>query len=225
MPATPEKSSPDQIFAMLQEIAQRQREIFQQMKEIFQHLQDTYRQIQKAAETLRELGEEIELDIDILETAEEMEEGDQELEKNDNRLEALESLFTNPRRDLVEALADGLLLDLLGQRGIPVSTSAMTGHPYPGFDLLSYGKEEAVFIKVETTLRPDAVREFLETLEKAKTLLPEQISILHGAVAWRYANAGAEQMAREQGLLSIRGVGNAIRILNPPDFRPKIFQQ
>ncbi|NBC07091.1 MAG: hypothetical protein GVY26_07855 [Bacteroidetes bacterium] len=45
----------------------------------------------------------------------------------------------------------------------------------------------------------------------------------YGAVAFLQADAGAEQMAENQGLFAIRATGDSAAIVNQADFVPRAF--
>ncbi|VFM95146.1 MAG: hypothetical protein BECKG1743D_GA0114223_100806 [Candidatus Kentron sp. G] len=190
-----QEATPESVWAFIQELARRQEKTDRQMQETDRQMQETDRKLQ---ETLRGLKE-------------------------------ARDLFTTQWGRLMESLVSGRLLELLNQRHMGVYEvssrvkGSRNGHSYE-FDLIAHNGEKIVIVEVKTTLRPDDIREFIDKLKDAKTFLPRyRDNTIHGAVAWLQANAGAENMAINQGLFSIRAVGDSASIINESGFEPKAF--
>jgi len=92
------------------------------------------------------------------------------------------------------------------------------------FDIIVHNSQEIIIVEVKTILRPDDVRDFIGKLKDAKTFMPRyRDNTIYGAMAWLQTNAGAEKMVENQGLFSIRAVGDSANITNNRDFKPKAF--
>nr|VFJ64945.1 MAG: Uncharacterised protein family UPF0102 [Candidatus Kentron sp. FW] len=197
-----QEPSPESVWAILQETARRMQETDRRMKETDRQMQETDRRMKETDRQIKELSREIR--------------------------EAKE-LFTTRWGRLMESLVEGRLVELLNQRGIPVydTTPRVKGNRHGRsyeFDIVAHNGDKIVIVEVKTTLRPDDVSEFVQKLRDAKTLMPRyRDNIIHGAMAWLQANAGADRMAINQKLFSIRAVGDSAYIINQPDFRPKAF--
>nr|VFJ57352.1 MAG: Uncharacterised protein family UPF0102 [Candidatus Kentron sp. DK] len=165
----------------------------------------------------------------LQETARQMRETDREIKTLGQEIKEAKNLFTTQWGKLIESLVEGRLIELLNRRNIPVyDTSTRVkgnrdGRPYE-FDIIAHDGDRIVIVEVKTTLRPDDVRKFIDKLRDAKRLMPRyRDSIIHGAVAWLRADAGADEMAMNRKLFSIRAVGDSARILNALDFKPGTF--
>ncbi|MCP4697878.1 MAG: hypothetical protein GY862_13655 [Gammaproteobacteria bacterium] len=115
---------------------------------------------------------------------------------------------------------EGTLINVFNERGIPVQhTVSRTCGVYEGdpweLDIVAKKRHEVIVVEVKTTLRPDDVKNFLKKLKRARRWMSEYAdNTLYGAVAWITADTGAEQMAQNKGLFSIKAVGGSARIEN-----------
>lgn len=132
---------------------------------------------------------------------------------------------------LVEALVRNQLLPLLQARGIEVHDTArrrngcVDGRNYE-FDILAINGEVVVIVEVKTTLRPDAVTEFLDELSHAPQWLKEyQDKTFIGAVAFLQDDGNAAIMSQKQGLFTILATGSSAQITNNADFIPREWRK
>nr|VFK08040.1 MAG: holliday junction resolvase (hjc) [Candidatus Kentron sp. FM] len=210
MTITTQEPTPESVWAFLQETARQMKESDRQMKETIKEImQETDRQMQ--------------------ETDRRMKETDRQIQETSREIKEAKDLFTTQWGRLVESLVDGSLVRLFNQRGIAVEDTSTRikgsrqGHSYE-FDIIAHNGREIIIVEVKTTLRPNDVRVFLGKLKNAKNWMPRYgDNIIHGAMAWLQANAGAERMAANNGLFSIRAVGDSAIVTNEPDFEPKPF--
>lgn len=167
----------------------------------------------------------------LQETSLQFKETDWKFQETDRKLNRLEELFTSQWGKLLDLLVEGDLVNLLNARGIPIndtSTRLKRGMPDGGrceLDIVahSYG-DEMVVVEVKTTLKPGDVKVFLDKLNHLKDWIPRyRQNRIYGAMAWLTADAGAEAMVENRGLLSIRATGDSASILNPADFRPRAW--
>ena len=98
--------------------------------------------------------------------------------ETDKKIKELADLFTTQWGKLVESLVEGDLVKLLKRRGIQVESTiqrrkgSREGQNYE-FDIIAVNGNEIVIVEVKTTLRPQDVSDFLETLNNAKIFMPE----------------------------------------------------
>nr|VFK56234.1 MAG: hypothetical protein BECKTC1821F_GA0114240_100970 [Candidatus Kentron sp. TC] len=208
-----QQPTPESVWIHLQEIGRRMEETDRKIQETDRLIKETNKQ---TAEQMRET------DRKIQETAEQMRE-------TDRRLKKAEDLFTTQWGRLMESLVSGSLIRIFNEREIPVDDvssrikGSRDGHSYE-FDLIVHNGREVIIVEVKTTLRPDDVREFLDKLKNAKTLMPRyRDNVIYGAMAWLQANAGADRMVINRRLFSIQAVGDSARLVNVPSFDPRAF--
>ena len=131
----------------------------------------------------------------------------------------------------MEALVEGDLVELLGQRGIEVdhtvcNLKSRNGAPRWEIDIIAAsGDEVVVAVEVKTTLKVRQVADFIETL---KVFPGEAPSVYrgrrtYGAVAYLKADEAADVYAERQGLYVIRATGSSASITNEKDFKPRTF--
>ena len=157
-------------------------------------------------------------------------ETDLKFRETSREINALRDLFTSQWGRLMESLVEGDLVDLLNARGIPITdtTTRLKGRRADGgqyeFDILAHDGKELVVVEVKTTLRPDDVKAFMGKLNRFKEWVPRYANNrVYGAMAWLTADAGAEQMAINRGLFSIRATGDSAVIQNDGGFAPRAW--
>ena len=155
---------------------------------------------------------------------------DKRFEETDQKIRELAGLFTGQWGKLVEALVRPSVLRLFQERGIKVTEtqqrveSSRNGSQME-IDLLLINDQEVVAIEVKTTLKVEDAREFLEDLRRFTFFFPRYRGMrIYGGIAGIHIEKGADKFAYRQGLFVLAGRGEGmIRMLNPPDFRPKSF--
>ncbi len=191
-------------------------------------LDDVWRLFQETDRLIKESAQET--DRKFQETDRKFQETDRKFQETDRKLNQLEKLFASQWGRLMEALVEGDLVPLLTQRGIPVSDTSTRlkgkcpdGGSYE-FDILAHNGTEMVVVEVKTTLRPADVKHFLYKLDHLKIWIPRYANNrIYGAMAWLTADAGAEVMVENRGLLSIRAAGDSASIVNTEEFRPRAW--
>ena len=228
MTITTQEPTPESVWAFLQENARQMKETDRQMKEtIKETMQETDRRMQETDRRMEEAARERKKTERFI--REMQKETDRQIQETSREIKEAKDLFTTQWGRLVESLVDGSLVRLFNQRGIAVEDTSTRikgsrqGHSYE-FDIIAHNGREIIIVEVKTTLRPNDVRVFLGKLKNAKNWMPRYgDNIIHGAMAWLQANAGAERMAANNGLFSIRAVGDSAIVTNEPDFEPKPF--
>ena len=132
---------------------------------------------------------------------------------------------------LMEALTEGDLPGILGDFGIEVTPprrrmAATRGGYTREWDLVALGEEASVVVEVETTLRPEDVRQFRTRMEEFRLWMPDfdrNGMNIHGALAYLSADESVLRHAERRGFFLIRVVGSGASIRNPPDFVPAAF--
>nr|VFK19873.1 MAG: Uncharacterised protein family UPF0102 [Candidatus Kentron sp. LPFa]VFK33929.1 MAG: Uncharacterised protein family UPF0102 [Candidatus Kentron sp. LPFa] len=237
MSVTRQDPTPESVWALVREVSRQIEKVSQQQGETNLQMQETDRKMQETDRIMQENAlQRKETDRIMQENALQMKETDRKMQETDRQIQELrqemkeaKDLFTTQWGRLIESLVEGRLIELLNQRGIPVYDTThrvkgnRDGRSYE-FDIIAHDGEKVVIVEVKTTLRPDDVRKFVKKLGDAKVLMPRyRDNIIHGAMAWLQANAGADAMAINQRLFSIRAVGDSATIINEPDFDPKAF--
>ncbi len=219
------------ILRLFAETDRQIQETSRSIRELIEESKETDRQIQETSRSIRELREESkETDRRFQETDLKFQETARQFKATDRRLNKLENLFTSQWGRLMESLVEGDLVPLLQARGIAVgdTTTRLKGQIKGGgnyeFDILAHNGDEMVVVEVKTTLRPQDVNRFTDKLRQMKQWLPRYANqTIYGAMAWLQADAGAEEMAKNQGLWSIRATGSSAAIVNEADFQPRAW--
>ena len=161
-------------------------------------------------------------------------EADRQIKEYNRRLEKTRKIFETQWGRLVESLVEGKLLELLKSRGIEVrQTGPRVEVSYTGedgdikkreFDIIAVNGEEVVAVEVKTTLTPDKVKYFLESLKDFRKYFPDYKSkTVYGAVAYLKSDSEAPLFSERQGLFVIRATGDSASIINKKGFKPKAF--
>ena len=152
-----------------------------------------------------------------------------QMKETDRRLKKAEGLFTTQWGKLLESLVEGDLVPLLKDWGIDVSMTYQrrTGRrngEHVEFDIVASNGAETVVVEVKTTLRPEAVKEFLSKLSFFADWLPDHRGErIYGAVAYLKSDESVTTYAERQGLFVIRATGSSASIVNAADFKPRTF--
>ena len=196
-------ATPDEVWAILRQVAEGQEETRLQMRETRLQMQETDRRMQET---------------------------DRRLRQTDVRLNKLDDLFNGQWGKLMEALVEGDLLELLQLRGVDVEQissrlRSRNGAPRWEIDLLAANGEEIVAVEVKTTLKVAQVASFVEKLKTFAVQAPALYrgKRVYGAVAFLRADESSDAYAEKQGLFVIRATGSSASIVNAGDFRPRTF--
>ncbi|MCY4513353.1 MAG: hypothetical protein OXB86_06665 [Bdellovibrionales bacterium] len=191
--------------------------------------QESDRRREKAAQERKKADERREKERE--KAAKEREKANKELDKRFNKLYAL---FNSQWSKLVEALVEGKLVELLQARGVDVNeTYTRLQRSYTDekgelqqreIDIIAANGKEVVAVEVKTTLKPDDVKHFMNTLKIFKRVFSRyKNETIYGAVAYLKSEAEAVIFAERQGLFVIRAAGDSASIINKPNFKPKVF--
>ena len=156
-------------------------------------------------------------------------ETDKKFQETDKKLKKAIDLFTCQWGRLIESLVEGDLPRVLSERGIEIKRTVERAKSEEEsgreFDIIAVDGDVCVVVEVKTTLRPDDVAHFINTIKHFREWMPEYAykKRVLGAVAYLHAVSRSEAMAQKLGLFTIRATGKSARIVNPPDFEPKEF--
>ncbi len=138
-------------------------------------------------------------------------------------------MFTSQWGKLIESLVQGDLINILAKWGISVTDTSerrkgnRDGENFE-FDIIAHNGEEIVIVEVKTTLRPEDVTDYQETMKKAKTYLPEYTNkTIYAAMAYLKADGHSDRMAEKKGFFVIRATGNSAAIINKDGFKPRKY--
>ncbi len=134
----------------------------------------------------------------------------------------------------VESLVEGDLVRLLKQRRVEVDgtyTNAKMSYRLSDgtrrrreFDIVAANGHEVVVVEVKTTLRPEDVDRFVDTMRDIALYFPKYATnAVYGAVAYIRCESDADEHAEEHGLYVIRATGDSASIMNAGDFEPEPF--
>ena len=195
-------ATPEEIWAILRSISEKQEESHRETEKIKKLIADNARR---------------------------QKETDRQMQDTDRRLKKTDELFNSQWGKLVESLVEGDLVALLQARNIEVRSTyprvsgRRNGEHYE-FDILAVNGREVVVVEVKTTLRSEDVTHFLEKLARFTEYEPvwKGKKIL-GAVAYLKTDASVQVYAQRQGLFVIRATGSSASIINRTDFKPRVF--
>jgi hypothetical protein len=127
----------------------------------------------------------------------------------------------------VENLVAPACETLFFKRGIPVHQVSqrvkkrLNGQTLE-IDVLVTNENHVLVVEVKSSLGVDDVKELKEDLGQFRRFFPEYShKQLYGAVAGIEIEEGADKYAYRQGLFVLAQAGEAVAILNAPDFQPK----
>ncbi len=225
----------DEIRGILKENSQQIKELRISQKE----LQISQKQAQQEMKELRisqkETSEQIkELKVQISENSQQIKELKVQISENSKDFRRTRNLFETQWGRLVESLVKGKLLELLNERGIEVQQfSQRTECSYKKedsqlkqkeFDIIAMNGNEVVAVEVKTTLTPEKVTYFTDSLKDFKRYFTHYKHLtIYGAVAYLRSESEAQLFAQRQGLFVIRATGDSASLINTKDFKPKVF--
>ncbi|MCY4513301.1 MAG: hypothetical protein OXB86_06400 [Bdellovibrionales bacterium] len=194
------------------------KEIRDILKEVSISQKDTDRQMKESRQEMDKLNKETK----------------EEMKKMFLALQKTEAHFNTQWGKLVESLVEGKLIELLQSRGVHVDeTYTRVQKSYTDekgelqrreIDIIAGNGREVVAVEVKTTLKPEDVKYFLETLKIFRLYFSRyKNATLYGAVAFLRSDAKAPLFAERQGLFVIRATGDSASLTNKPGFKPKAF--
>ncbi len=196
-------------------------------QDVLNMIAETNKTADRALRLIQELNEKEKKQA--LEREKERIERKQERKQRDKKMNQLESLFTSQWGKLIESLVEGDLIKLLNSRGLNLYdvSSRIAGcrndQNYE-FDLIAHNGHEIVIVEVKTTLRVKHVKEFIDKLKQAKTLLPRyKNNTILGGIAFLKADEQSPIYAQKNGLYVIKATGSSSSVINASNFQPKIF--
>ncbi len=149
--------------------------------------------------------------------------------RNIDRVSQNVNALTGKWGKFVEGLIVPAAARLFAERGIAVDTVAQRtlrqrNGQHMEIDVLVLSQSDAVLVEVKSTLGIDDVNEHLECLATFKAFFPEygDRRVL-GAVAGIEITGNADRYAYRKGLFVIVQSGEAVRIANDDNFKPRVW--
>ena len=228
-----QNSSFDEIRGILRELSISRKETDEQIKKV---ILETNKQMKETDEKIEKV---------ILETNKQMKETDEkiekailktnkQIEKTSLQLQQTGSRFNEKWGKFVEALVEGNLEDILKSKKIEVQnihTRSKGKWKKPNgkltekeIDILAVNGKEIVAVEVKKTLEKQDIYKFLEVLENFKNYFKDyKMKTIYGAMGYLESQPEVRNLAQEQGLFVIKAAGNAAKMINEDDFKPRAF--
>ncbi len=130
---------------------------------------------------------------------------------------------------LIEGLVEGNVKKLFRDIGMDVEYYLARRRSYfhdiwREYDLVGVGKSDAVVVEVKTKLRPADVSKFTSRMGDFREWRPDDARPrVFGALAYLTAIKDATEQAEETGFYLVEAVSGTARIVNSPDFTPRLF--
>ena len=156
-------------------------------------------------------------------------ETDRKIQENDRLIKAIDGRFGNQWGELIEALIEGSLLQLLNERSIRVNRAIPN---YKGefkgkkkeFDLIAVNGGEIVVIETKSHLSQKKTDQFLDTMREFKEHCPEFGALrVYAGMACLKGKEEVFSYAESRGLFVIRVSGRNAVLMNHKAFEPKAF--
>ena len=161
----------------------------------------------------------------MMENREQMKETDRRMRETDKKLNKFIGETGNRWGALGENLVEGNLAKRLKEKGIVVEKAfTRVRTPQGEFDIIVVNGKEVVVVEVRCTLDPSDVDEFVEKMQKFKTIMPEyKDKTIYGAMAFLMnVSRNSDTKAEKQGFFVIKATGDVV-ITNKKNFKPKVF--
>ncbi|OQX26366.1 MAG: hypothetical protein BWK80_10845 [Desulfobacteraceae bacterium IS3] len=216
------------------ETAERFKETDRQFKETAERFKETDRQFKETDARLAKLFAEAaerskETDRQFKEAAKEAaersKETDRQLKETGRKIDSLGGKWG----EFVEGFVAPAAERLFKERGIEINEVYQRARKRKNgkgieIDILAVNGEYAVLIEVKSTLGVDDVKEHIGRLGKFREFFPQYAERkIVGAVAGIVIDEGADRFAYKNGLFVIAQSGESVKIMNDPDFKPKVL--
>ena len=161
--------------------------------------------------------------------AERKAETDRKIQENDRLIKKIEGRFGTQWGELIEALIEGSLVEVLNERGIRVNRAVPN---YTGrragkkkeFDVIALNGHEMAVIETKSQLSRKKADEFLDVMRVFKEYCPEYGALkVYGGVACLKGREEVFSYAESLGLFVLRVSGKNAVLLNRKKFKPKVF--
>ncbi len=218
----------EKVFAELAERSRETDRLFKEAaKEAAERSKETDRQFKEAAKEAAERSKET--DRQFKETDAKLDkrfrETDRQLKETGRKIDSLGGKWG----EFVEGFVAPAAEWLFEERGIEINEVYQRARKRKNgkgieIDILAVNGEYAVLIEVKSTLGVDDVKEHLERLGKFREFFPQYAERkIVGAVAGIVIDEGADRFAYKNGMFVIAQSGESVKILNDPDFQPKVL--
>jgi len=198
----------DDVWRLLAELTTAQKETERLLKE----------QSQETDRLLREQSQETDRRI-----REQSEETDRRIREVNKQIGDLGGKWGRFVENMVAPACETLFL----KRGIPVHQVSQRMKKRSNgqtleIDVLVTNENHVLVVEVKSSLGVNDVKDLINNLKQFREFFPEYSQKqLYGAVAGIEIEEGADKYAYRQGLFVLAQAGEAVSILNNPDFEPK----
>jgi len=148
----------------------------------------------------------------------------------DKKIKELSGLFTTQWGKLIEALVKPGTLKLFQKKGITITQTSRENEAelngrHMELDVILIDGDVAVVVEVKTTMKVEAVNEFLEDLDEVKVFFSQlRDKKVYGAVAALSYAEESDRYAYRKGLYVIKVTGDDIlEIVNDDGFQPRAW--
>jgi hypothetical protein len=216
--------------------------IYEGFKDTDKKIQETDRQIQATSReferTQRKMDERFaktderfaKTDERFAKMDKQTEETRAEIRELSKEIKAAKALFTGQWGKLMEALAEGDLINIFTKRGMNVrniypNVPARKNGFHAEADFIVDNTDTVILVEVKTTLRVEHVNELLELIKKFDEYFPRFVSPnIHGGVVALKIDEEADRYAYKKGLYVMKMRGHRLLdMLNDENFRPVNF--
>jgi hypothetical protein len=200
------KSDFDRIWALFEENS---RQFNRQFKEVGKRFKET--------------------DAKFKETDAKFRETDRMLSEKIRETEAIVGRLGNRWGEFVEGLVLPSVIGMFAERNIEIErifprAKSRKGGETMEIDVIGANTSYATAVEVKSKLIAEDVKHFIEKLDRFKYFFPEYIDRkVVGAVAGIVIDESVVNFAEKKGLFVIAQKGEAVEIINAPNFKPNIW--
>ena len=212
----------EDVWRLLAELTAAQKEterlLQEQSQEANQRRKETEQRFEETDRLLREQNQETDRLL-----REQNQETDRRIREVSQQIGNLGGKWGRFVENMVAPACETLFLN----RGIPVhQVSQRIKKRWSGktleIDVMVTNEHHVLVVEVKSSLGVDDVKELINDLTQFRQFFPEYSQKqLYGAVAGIEIEEGADKYAYRQGLFVLAQAGEAVAILNDPDFQPK----
>jgi len=221
------------VWALIQEVGEKQKETARQMEETDRKMQETDRQMKETDRKMQETDRIVkEVSASQKETAQQMKETDRKMQETGRRIDEYNRRFgefTNRFGEVVEYMIAPNLRDKFKELDLdfPKANSGtrvddQKNNIHFEIDVMLENGDKAMLVEVKTKLTTEHVKDHIKRLEKMRTYanLHEDKRIFLGAVAGVVMTSNVKTYALKQGLFVVEPSGETF-FITKPDGDPK----
>ena len=215
----------EEIRGILEKLAGRDEQAKREVQEIREIQKETSFKMQETDKKMKETDRKMQETAHFLEKSKQ--ETDRKIKENDRLIQKIEGQFGNQWGELIEALIEGSLIQILNEKNIKVNRTVPN---YKGrfegktkeFDVIALNGNEIVVIETKSHLSQKKVDEFVKVMQVFKKYCPEYKALkVYGGMACLKARDSVFLYAEKKGLFVIHVSGKNAILMNKESFQPK----